>query len=469
MICFTFVESKVIHKPSNMVTSKSVTNSKNEGILKPEAKHKPTKTKARLPDIMYNESSLLLQQERMSKGGVIGTFGRGVVSLRFDDYQNAFGKIIYPLLVARGLPCSMSLISRFNTAQNWGKGTTWNDVRNWNRNGVEIWSHGTDHMDYTTNGYPGLYDQVVNSKAEIESENIKVVGWALPGVNRTTKFLPYNGLTKPSDYNSIEGNLLMKTYALTEAYAYREQRILPTHIYHGLSHVTVSDGPSETVPKAERAINRAIKNKSGIELMCHAGNLGKPGNMTIAEFTALLDYIKTQWDNGSVEVLTPSGLFFADPKSSTRLKLNSDASFEGLRVASSGAWNDTKSWSGKTIETSGGRTGYDFLRINKNSTNSSISQKISYLDKLKVTGEQFVFEGWCKPYGKGSTIGGVKIEDYSNSRKLKIINTFVITGSTWRRVRFVFGIPPNTKAIKLSLYRCSGAGIDWDDVTIKKI
>lgn len=133
------------------------------------------------------KSLLLLQQERKSKGGVIGTSGKGVVSLRFDDYQNVFGKEIFPLLLARGLPCSMALISRFNVTQPWGIGTTWNEVRNWNRNGVEIWSHGTDHKDYSSKGYSGLYSQIVTSKAEIEAQNIKVVGWALPGVTPSTK------------------------------------------------------------------------------------------------------------------------------------------------------------------------------------------------------------------------------------------------------------------------------------------
>ena len=163
---------------------------------------------------------LLLQQERISKGGIIGTAKKGVVAIRFDDYQNIFSKKIYPLLVARGLPCSMALISRFNTQQSWGIGTTWDEVRNWNRNGVEIWSHGTDHKDYTSRGYAGLYSEIVTSKAEIEAQNIKVVGWALPGILTRSKVLPYNGLTKPSDYNSIVGKLLMETYALTEAYAY---------------------------------------------------------------------------------------------------------------------------------------------------------------------------------------------------------------------------------------------------------
>ncbi len=402
---------------------------------------------------MYNKASLLLQQERMSKGGVIGTSGKGVVAL----------------LLARGLPCSMALISRFNTAQSWGIGTTWNEVRNWNRNGVEIWSHGTDHKDYSKNGYAGLYSQIVTSKAEIEAQNIKVVGWVLPGIHPSTKNIPFNGLTKPSDYNSIPGKLLMETYALTEAYAYKAPRILPTHIFHGLGHMTVSDGSGENLTVAKNAINQAIKNKSGIELMCHVGNLGKKGNMTLAQFTAMLDYIKTQWDNGSLEVLTPSGLFFSDPNSSTRLKLNSDASFEGLKAANESAWNKTKDWTGKTIETSGGRTGNNFLRINNNSTNSEVTQKIDYLDQLKVSGEEFVFEGWFRLNGKGNTTGIVLIEDYNNSKKLKIINKVVSNGPSWKRVRFVFAIPPNTKSITLSLCKDAGASIDWDDVSIKKI
>ena len=413
-------------------------------------------------------SSLLLQKERLSKGGVIGTDGKGVVAIRFDDYQNLFGKKIYPLMVARGLPCSMSLISRFSTEQKWGMDTTWDDVRDWNRNGVEIWSHGTDHKDYSSKGYAGLYSEIVTSKAEIEAQNIKVAGFALPGVAGSTKNLPYNGLTKPSDYNGTVGRLLMETYALTEAYAYPSKRILPTKIYHGLNHYTVSDGLG-SLANAEKRINLAIKDKSGIEFMCHPGSLDKPGHMTLAEFTTLLDYIKTKWDKGSIEVLTPSGLFFANPKTKVRLKLNTNESFEGLTVAEPGAWNKTTKWSGKTIETGGGKTGNNFLRINSSNTNSGVTQKIISLDKLKVSGEQFLVEGWIRPHGKGSTTGMIQIRDAKNSNRLKIIKRVVGSGSDWTKVEFVFCIPPNTKSITISLYRTAGVDIDWDDVSIKKI
>lgn len=309
---------------------------KKPNLIKPYNKNIPTSP-------VNNISLLLLKKERISKGGVIGTDRKGVVSLRFDDYQNIFRKKFFPLLLDRGIPCSMALISQFNTKQSWGIGTTWDDVRNWNRNGVEIWSHGTDHKDYRSKGYKGLYSEIVTSKLEIEAQNIKVVGWALPGVHTRSKTSPYNGLTKPTDYNGAIGKLLMETYALTEAYAYPPVRILPTKVYHGLNHYTVSDGKG-TLATSEVAINLAIKNKTGIELMCHSGSLGKPGHMTLSEFTKLLDYIKTKWDNGSIEVLTRSGLCFADPNSSKRLKLNTDDSFEGLTVSNPGAWNGSSKW-----------------------------------------------------------------------------------------------------------------------------
>ena len=235
------------------------------------------------------------------KGGVLGTSGKGVVALRFDDYQNIFGTKIYPLLLERGLPASMALISRFNTEQPWGKNTTWNQVREWNKNGVEIWSHGTDHKDYTSKGYAGLYDEIVTSKKEIENQGIKVVGFVLPGVapsNGSTIPL-YNSLTKSSDYNSVVGKLITNTYYLSEAYAYPAQRTLPTDIYHGLSHVTVSD---------DATLAASIANKTGIELMCHSGNLGLKGNITISQFATILDYVKNKWDEGKIEILTPSGL-----------------------------------------------------------------------------------------------------------------------------------------------------------------
>lgn len=391
--------------------------------------------------------------ELSCKGAVVGTNGKGVISLRFDDYQNIFQKEIYPLLVERGLPASMSLISRFNTQQPWGMKTTWDQVRDWNKNGIEIWSHGTDHKNYAPKGYAGLYEEIVTSKTEIENQGIKVMGFALPGVAPGKGKAPlYNGLTKPSDYNSVEGRLIMKTYNLSEAYAYclSGQRDLPTQIYHGISHLTVSDGNNNSLEKSIRDVDYAINNKTGLELMCHAGSLGLPGNKTLSEFTTLLDYIKTKWDDGSIEVLTPSSLNFADPSINTRLTLTSN------QIE---AWNRTPN-SIRIIQAVGSKSGNEFISVHSYSNNTGVTQKINTSDKLRVSGEQFVFEGWARTNGEG--IKSVQIKEIKLNKDIKV-------DSSWTRVRFVFGIPANIKTITLSLYGNAGETIDWDDVSIKKI
>jgi hypothetical protein len=63
----------------------------------------------------------------------------------------------------------------------------------------------------------------------------------------------------------------------------------------------------------------------------------------------------------------------------------------------------------------------------------------------------------------------VEINDYNNPKELTIINKVASKGPSWRKVSFVFCIPPHTKIITLTLYGISGDGIDWDDVSIKKI
>ena len=74
-----------------------------------------------------------------------------------------------------------------------------------------------------------------------------------------------------------------------------------------------------------------------------------------------------------------------------------------------------------------------------------------------------------RPHGSGTTSGMIQIIDADNSNKLKMIKRVVSDGSDWTKVEFVFCIPPNTKAITISLYRTAGTDIDWDDVSIKKI
>ncbi|WP_346939963.1 hypothetical protein [uncultured Clostridium sp.] len=127
IISFTIVgdmKIKIADKDTNVLNQSGVKDNSIEAI-NPKVEAEGNSIEANSQSSNNNDKSVkLLEKERMSKGGVIGTAGKGVVALRFDDYQNIFGEKIYPLLEARGLPSSMVLISRFSTSHKWSIGTT---------------------------------------------------------------------------------------------------------------------------------------------------------------------------------------------------------------------------------------------------------------------------------------------------------------------------------------------------------
>jgi peptidoglycan/xylan/chitin deacetylase (PgdA/CDA1 family) len=417
-------------------------------------------------------NNLLLQQLAMSKGGRIGTNGKPAVALRFDDWQDAFRTNIYPLLTARGLPCSMALISRFNTAQPWGAGTTWADIKTWNKNGVEIWSHGTDHNDYVPEGYAGLYREVVTSKAEIEAQGLKVQGWAMPGATPLTEATPYNGLTTLSAYSGEVGQLLMETYALTEAYAGRFFRNLTNTERHGMNHYTVSDGNND-LATATAYIDYAIANKVGVEFMCHAGNLGGAGNMSLANFTLFLDYIVTKREAGELEVLTPSGLAFADIDASYRWDICRSGNFLGLTTGSPGAWSNTSDWTGKSFPQTGGKTGGAYLSLSTESPASGfVLQKATGLNSTTetyVSGEQWLFEGWFRSNGAGNAIARIFLADSQVPANMSYTVSRTSNGANWTKFTYAFGVPTVTGNLYIGVGRDTGDGVDWSDVSVKKI
>lgn len=263
-----------------------------------------------------DNTARMLRETREAKGQRIGVGDKAVIALRFDDWQNTFRAQVFPELKKRELPASMALISEFQNIH-WGAQCTWSDIIHWNRGGLEIWSHGTDHRDYKD--FNRLVENIVGSKKEIESHDIKVQGFILPGVTKYYNQRPYGLLVRPEDYSEIPGRLIQQTYALSEAYAWGSIRQLPSTRYHGANHLTISDGRVQ-YDEIIHSIDEVIQDKTGLELMIHCGNLGLPGNLSLEDFLKVLDYLQAKRSDGILEILTPSGLMFAD-HSEHRLRL----------------------------------------------------------------------------------------------------------------------------------------------------
>lgn len=418
------------------------------------------------------EEATLAQRARMSKGGGIGVpAGVAVFAIRYDDWHDAFNADIYPAHLARGLPAGFATISVLSE-QPWAAATTPTTIKGWNRNGIEIHSHGRDHKDPSPHdllGAGGLADQIITSRATIEGWGVKCQGWMQPGATPLVPGVtPYGtGFGDLASLSSYAAWLIRSTYPLSESYVHGQLRSLPTGPLHGLDHITVSDGM--TLAAAKAAVDTAIARGLGVEFMCHAGNLGLGSNMTVAQYVEFLDYIVGKWDAGQAEVLTPSGLTLAD-RSTHRLNLIADGSFEKNAAPGSA---DPDGWGIApvigTIETTGGRTGSNFLRIPTATGNGVYcNQRPGALQSQGLGGETFVFEGWAR--STAGTTSRVLIADYNDSTRLSLTLTRTIpAGDTWTRVRHAFTLAPETNTLSVGLGRANGTQIDWDDVSVRKV
>ena len=114
------------------------------------------------------------------------------------------------------------------------------------------------------------------------------------------------------------GMLLRQTYPVVEMYMGSAVRSLPIHQLIGADHLSVE---SSTLVNLKLAVDTAVQFQRGIEFMCHPGLIGTAGRLSLADYTAFLDYVQAYRMANQLEVLTPSGIYAADPDRSRRAEL----------------------------------------------------------------------------------------------------------------------------------------------------
>lgn len=421
----------------------------------------------------YNRA-LLEQSVKVRKSGLLNVGQKAVIALRFDDGQDAMYSTVYPLLRDRGLPFSIALISRW-ASRTWGANTTAAQIQEMVNNGGEIWSHGLDHDDYI--GYQGLYDNIVVSKSEINAAlNCRIKGFSLPGVtpiydDSRGHNPPYYGLTKSSDFYSPAGRLLLDHYEQAEAYdgnglGYVGQG----EFLFGRGHYTVTDGV--TLAAAQSLLADVIAKKQTLRIMGHPANLGQPGRMTVADFTAFLDSIVAARDAGTLEIVTPSSLNFV-ASSGRRLDLmHGQGTLVGISAATPGVWNVIDTGTTNTVFQSGGKDNGPYVLIPE-AGGSGPNTRPFFLGQA---GETFVFSGYAKAMTPGSTVPRVIVQSYANTAALNLSRTFVgVTDAEWKKIVVPFTIPARNadgtelKQIAVQVTRNSGVACGWSDMKIEKV
>lgn len=392
---------------------------------------------------------------RRGKYGTVGTSGKAVVALRFDHMLDPFLTTVQPLLVARALPFSIGVVTR--SVGNLSAGyeptaTTWATIKSSILAvGGEIWSHSCTHGDGVS-----LYDEIVTSKAEIEAQGIRVIGWQQPGGPAT--YGPAHTTVDAMDDEA--GRLIRDTYGLYESsITGTNLRTIPTFGCWGYNHVTVD---LLTLTAVKGWIDQAVQYGVGLELMLHPGYLDRTGGyMTTANYTAVLDYLVTLRDAGSLEVLTASGLAFADPGTTHRPSLTPFGDFEGQTTGSMPApWNTSGSaW---TIATDGGHSGSNYLHVPNTATVAICRTSI---DTMGLDGHAFMFEGWTRSTDVGGATWRVQMTAFvPTTLVVRNVTGVVAQSSSWTRVRIPFCIPYGATSIAVCPGRSTGGSVDWDDI-----
>lgn len=413
------------------------------------------------------------QSISFAKGGVVGTNGRAPIALRFDDWQDNIKALgLHQELRNRGLPWSIVLCSRLGSNP-WNDEVTYADIRDWTRNyGAEVWSHGTDHKspwspDRATFS-ANLHREIVQSKAEIEAEKIRVMGFALPGVTAPGfGFETANGLDDFALYNSEAGRLLINTYGLVETDVTGYYRNLPSDLRYGLSHATFSDGvPYQTIIDL---IDGAIATGQGLELMCHAGNLGTGTNMTVAQALTLFDYLVAKRDEGLIEIVAPSSLPFCDPSVSRRRDLISNGDFTKPVPLGNfsvwGYWWAVNGTSAAVVDVADGPTGA--AKVLRTTSAGNPYQAHQQPHRNGISGQTFMLDAWVRGVG-GTPSWRLRVNNIAQNH----VDALDLTGPTtagWTRVRRCFTVPATFGvADTLGLF-FSGSGtgaVEWSNVHV---
>jgi len=433
----------------------------------------------------FATTTATMQRERMnrrarsSRLGSIGIGDIGAIAFEFDDWEDLYLSAIYPLMVARGLPHCHATISRpFTRPDMCVNANVWTELTTAHRNGCEIWNHSATH---TWSAGMNVADEVTTADAEIRAamgNAVSIPAWVFPGcgsvdgINITTGGGP---IADWALYDTPAAQLVQQLYPVSEFVGPgANKRTFPAGIMHGGHHQTIGEG-GVTLAVAKGFIDEAVRTKIGFNLMLHPGNLigiagGQSGTyyMSLADFEALLDYAKAYQDDGRLEILSPSGLYYAD-HTTNRLNIEPRGDFADATT------NDTY-WSrwGATVETNGGHSGARYLRVAYGL--GGVYRSINGVDSnYNLGGQAMVLEAWCRSNGTGPNPGtgvpGIRLQGESGFNHMDIQPVQqAVPMTVWTKIRVPFILHPDQNVLTYNLVRASGNdGVDFDDVRIMAV
>lgn len=228
-----------------------------------------------------------------------------------------------------------------------------------------------------------------------------------------------------------------------------------------------------TLAQAKAQVDVAKDYGMGVEIMLHPKYIGMAGYMSVADFTALVDYVKGLWDAGDIEVLTPSGLAFADPGQTRRLDLIRTGGFEGIVPAGTvhGPWTANNA-TGITIGTDGGFEGTNYARFG--ASVNYLYQGYTFVGEGNMGASAFVMEAMVRNTSAVSAQARFVVVDNSglNPTFNRDVKFTVAAGQGWTKARMPLCIPKTCTNLQARISRftansADGATVDFDQVRVR--
>lgn len=411
---------------------------------------------------------LLRAESARWKGGSIGTGGKSVIAFRIDHGATEFFDSYKQMFTDRGLPFTYGVVTDSHDllmSSGYEPTTvTWEQLRAAHiEDGFEIHAHTRSHRapyPERPDGYT-IHEEIVGSKEIIESHGIRVQGFQGGGVPGLTTPDYSNNFT-PDSWDTEAGLLMLSNYALT-VMGYKNGgavRTLPVHgEIHDLDHYTL-DGM--TLAEALTVLDY-LDDGLSLEIMIHPALA--PAQW-ITDLPTLLDAVVAKRDAGIVEVLTVSGMAWADPSHDRHLSITRDGSFERASTLAESAWSSGGSGT-LEIRTNGGHTGSNYLHIPAAAGFTYAFQNFTRITSMQLGGQTMMLEAYARAVDAPIELQA-RLRNPNDDTQFNINNYWAIPDDDqWHPIRYPFTIPVGTTNVQTRIARRSGAGgLDVDDVRV---
>ncbi|MGD7043182.1 polysaccharide deacetylase family protein [Jeotgalibacillus proteolyticus] len=209
---------------------------------------------------------------------------KAIVSIVFDDGESSLWQNARGILASRGLPWNLAISTEVFMQQNPSNGfMTVEQLKTLHAEGVEILSHSALHTEFT-NSYDVKWSesQLRESKEAIKKLGINANGFVAPVGNVASKHIP--NIVNNFDYSFMN-------------YAYQTYTPVNKEVSHAIPRMSFASDYASI----QGWINQAITNKDFIVIWAHNVN---DSDVSVSNFTTLMDFIKSKVDQGTLEVKT---------------------------------------------------------------------------------------------------------------------------------------------------------------------